>query len=160
MNKALKLLSITLLAAVAVTSGVCPAFAQAINPPIQEIALPGSPFAVATTRDSDYVFASLSGAASGIAIVKQGNKSASLVRVLATGGGTFGLTVSADGRYLLDTVQPSGSSTVPAGAQIIDLRKAIAGDPDAVLGTIPTGSGSGPIEVALSNDNRFAFVTN
>jgi DNA-binding beta-propeller fold protein YncE len=137
-----------------------PAFAQAINPVQQDIDLTGSPFAVAVSPDGRYVFASLSGDASGIAIIEQGPKTATLLRVFATGAPTFGLTVTHDGRYLLDTVQPGAGSTIPSGAQIIDLQKAVAGKPDAILATVPTGANGGPIEVALSNDNRFIFVTN
>jgi len=44
--------------------------------------------------------------------------------------------------------------------QFIDVHKAITGQADAILGTVPTGTGSGPIEVGLSNDNRFVFVSN
>jgi DNA-binding beta-propeller fold protein YncE len=144
----------------ALLSGLPPASAQAINPTQQDLSLPGSPFAVTTTPNGEYAFASLSGATNGIAIIKQGPTSASLVRVLPTGGSAWGLTVTPDGQYLLDTVQPVDGSTTPAGMQIIDIRKAVAGQSGAILGTVPTGSGSGPIEVALSNDNRFAFVTN
>jgi YVTN family beta-propeller protein len=136
------------------------ASAQAINPTLQDISLPGSPFAVTPTPDGRYAFASLSGATNGIAIIKQSGTSSSLVRVLPTDGGAFGLTVSADGKYLLDTVQPVGNATSPQGVQIINIKKAIAGKPDAILGTVPTAPGSGPIEVAFSNDERYVFVTN
>jgi DNA-binding beta-propeller fold protein YncE len=149
-----------LLLAFAILSDGHFALAQTINPPKQEITLTGSPFAVATTPDGRYVFASLSGAANGIAVIKQERNSATLVRVLATGGGTYGLTVTPNGRYLLDTVQPVGSTTTPQGVQFIDVQKAIAGLPDAILGTVPTGAGSGPIEVGLSKDDRFVFVSN
>ena len=137
-----------------------PVLSQTINPPQQQVALAGSPFAVTTSPDGQYVFASLSGAANGIAIIKQNRGSASLVRVLQTGGGAFGLTVTRDGRYLLDTVQPIGNATTPQGVQFIDLQKAIAGQADAILGTVPTGNGSRPIEVGLFIDNRFVFVSN
>jgi DNA-binding beta-propeller fold protein YncE len=151
------------LAASAVLSGLLPASAQVTttSPAQQDIALPGSPFAVTTTPNGQYLFASLSGATGGIAIIKQGPASARLVRVLPTpGGDTFGLTVTQDGRYLLDTVQPSGNGTTPQGVQIIDIQKAIAGERGAILGTVPTGATSGPIEVALSGDGRFAFASN
>lgn len=147
-------------AAGALLTGLASASGQTISPAQQDISLPGSPFAVTTTPDGEYAFASLSGATDGIAIIKQGQQSASLVGVLPTGGATFGLTVTANGKYLLDTVQRVAGSTTPAGAQIIDIQKAVAGEPGAILGTIPTSAGSGPIEVALSNDGRFAFVTN
>jgi DNA-binding beta-propeller fold protein YncE len=148
------------LAAFAILSNIQPALAQTINPPKQEISLAGSPFAVTTTPDGRYVFASLSGAANGIAVIKREHTSATLVRVLATGGGTYGLIVTPDGRYLLDTVQPIGSATTPQGVQFIDVQKAIAGQADAILGTVPTGADSGPIEVGLSKDDRFVFVSN
>jgi DNA-binding beta-propeller fold protein YncE len=151
---------IAMLAVGALLSGAPLASAQAINPTLQDLPLPGSPFAVTPTPDGAYAFASLSGATNGIAIIKQGRSSARLVRVLPTGGGAFGLTVTRDGKYLLDTVQPAGGATTPQGMQIVDIHKAIAGRSDAILGTVPTASGSGPIEVAISNDNRFAFVTN
>jgi DNA-binding beta-propeller fold protein YncE len=155
--KSLCLISASFLAALAnVGSALC----QNITPPQQQIALAGSPFAVTTSTDGQYVFASLSGTANGIAIIKQSRGSATLIRVLPTGGGTFGLTVTRDGRYLLDTVQPIGNATTPQGVQIIDIHKAIAGQADAILGTVPTGNGSGPIEVGLSVDNRFVFVSN
>jgi DNA-binding beta-propeller fold protein YncE len=151
---------LTILAVSLVLSAPALASAQPITPTLQDLPLPGSPFAVTPTPDGQYVFASLSGATNGIAIIKQDRTSATLVRVLATGGGAWGLTVTPDGRYLLDTVQPVGNATTPQGVQIIDIHKAIAGEPGAILGTVPTGPGTGPIEVALSNDNRFAFVTN
>jgi DNA-binding beta-propeller fold protein YncE len=141
-------------------SAASAASAPAINPVRQDLSLPGSPFAVTTTPNGEYAFASLSGATNGIAIIKQGRTSASLVGVLPTGGAAFGLTVTGNGKYLLDTVQQVADSTTPSGMQVIDIRKAIAGQSGAILGTIPTGSGSGPIEVALANDDRFAFVTN
>src|ERR1700733_12239878 len=159
----MKIRAVALIAVFAVTavlSGPSLASAQAINPTVQDLSLPGSPFAVTSTPDGSYVFASLSGATNGIAIIKQGATSASLVRVLPTGGGAWGLTVTQDGRYLLDTVQPAGSATTPQGVQIIDIQKAIAGQPGAILATVPTGAGTGPIEVGLSNDQRYAFVSN
>jgi len=158
--KAFRLIFSTLLTVSAILSSSYLSPAQTINPPEQEISLAGSPFAVTTTPDGRYVFASLSGTANGIAVIQQDRTSASLVQVLATGGGTYGLAVTSDGRYLLDTVQPIGSATASPGVQFIDVQKAIAGSTDAVLGTVPTGIGSGPIEVGLSNDNRFVFVSN
>ena len=123
---------IAMLAVGALVSGATLASAQAINPTLQDLPLPGSPFAVTPTPDGAYAFASLSGATNGIAIIKQGRSSAGLVRVLPTGGGAFGLTVTRDGKYLLDTVQPAGGATTPQGMQIIDIHKAITGRSDAI----------------------------
>ncbi len=128
--------------------------AQSITPITQQIALPGSPFAVAVTPDGRYVFASLSGLAAGIAIIEQDRSSATLLGVLAINDPVFGLAVTSDGKYLLDTVQ--GTPAV----QIIDIKQAVAGSAGAILGAIPLPYNAGPIEVALSNDDRFAFVAN
>ena len=150
---------IAFLAAVAVLGVSIALVAKSISPEVQEISLPGSPFAVAVAPHGRYVFASLSGATNGIAVIEQGRRFASFVGVLPTGGPTFGLAVTSDGRYLLDTVQPLG---LPAtqGVQFIDLHRAVAGEANAILGTVPTAPGSAPIEVVLSNDNHFVFVSN
>src|SRR5262245_13254080 len=132
--------------------------ADFIDPLKQEIHLPGSVFAVTTTRNGKYVFASTSGPQSGIAILKQKQSSASLVRFLATEGDALGLVLTRDGRYLLAAVRPKGARTSPAGVQFIDVRKALAGEPGAILGTVPNSSSA--IEVGLSNDGRFVFVAN
>ena len=73
------------LTAFAILSNIQPALAQTIDPPKQEISLSGSPFAVTTTPDGRYVFGSLSGAANGIAVIKQEHTSATLVRCLPPG---------------------------------------------------------------------------
>jgi len=65
--KSFTLLSASFLAAFASVSS---ALSQPINPPQQQVALPGSPFAVTTSTDGRWVLASLSGAANGIAIIK------------------------------------------------------------------------------------------
>ena len=133
--------------------------AQTIDPPRQESKLPASPFAVAVTIDDQYVFVSL-GAAKGIAIVKQGRISAGLAGVLTTGGGTTGLAITADGKYLLDAVRIGEKSTTPEGLQIIDIQEAVHGQAGAIVRTIPIGDGAGVAEVGLSDDNYFAFVSN
>jgi DNA-binding beta-propeller fold protein YncE len=64
----------------------------------------------------------------------------------------LGETLTPGGRYLL----VAGGS----GATVISVARAERGTPGAVLGTLadPTG-GSGAIEVAVSPDGRYAFVT-
>ena len=55
--------------AAALVTAAPQASAQAINPTMQNISLPGSPFAVTPTPDGRYAFASLSGDTNGIAII-------------------------------------------------------------------------------------------
>ena len=56
-----------------------------------------------------------------------------------------------DGRYLLVA---DGS-----GALVIDVARAESGEAGAVMGGLSSPSGRGATEVALSPDDRFAFVT-
>ena len=77
--KAFRLIFSTLLTVSAILSSSYLSPAQTINPPEQEISLAGSPFAVTTTPDGRYVFASLSGTANGIAVIQQDRTSASLL---------------------------------------------------------------------------------
>lgn len=135
-----------------------PSPAQTINPALQQIPLPGSPFAAITTADGRYVFVSLviTPTTGDVAIIRQRKHSATIKGIISTCGSAHGMAISKGGRYLLVTVQ-SGSCT-PGGVQFIDVRKAIAGDPNAAMGTVPTDSTA--IEVALSPDNKNIFVAN
>jgi DNA-binding beta-propeller fold protein YncE len=134
-----------------------PSSAQTINPVQQQIPLPGSPFAAITTLDGRHVFVSMGGATSGVAIIRQRKTFATAVQMIPTCGPAFGLAMSNSGRYLLVAVQ-AGSSCPSGGVQFIDVRKAIAGDPGAAMGTVPTDPTA--IEVALSVDNKLVFVAN
>jgi len=131
--------------------------AQAINPVEQQIALPGSPFAAITSLDGRYVFVSMGMAYDGVAVIRQKKIFAFPVQMIATCGPAFGMAMSKGGRYLLVTVQNSKSCPY-GGVQFIDVQKAIAGDPGAAMGTVPTDNSA--IEVAISPDNKLVFVAN
>jgi DNA-binding beta-propeller fold protein YncE len=62
-----------------------------------------------------------------------------------------GEALTPDGRYLLAA---SGSGVV-----VISVSRAEHGRAGSVLGTLSSPGGSGAVEVALSRDGRFAFVT-
>ena len=130
---------------------------QAVNPVQQQIPLPGSPFAVVTSRDGRYVFVSMTSPTSAVAVLRQRNNYAAVVQMIPTCGPAFGLAMSKGGRHLLVAVQ-SGRSCPSGGVQFIDVRKAIAGDPHAAMGTVPTDPSA--IEVALSPKNELVFVAN
>jgi 6-phosphogluconolactonase (cycloisomerase 2 family) len=135
------------------------AAAPVITPTQQNVALAGSPFGVVPTPDGKYVFTSESGSAFGIAILEQEGSATNLIGTIETGDPAFGLAITNDGKYLLAAVRKTGP-TEPraAGVEIIDVEKAIAGEPEAILGDIAVTAGSGPIEVEMSNDSRYAFV--
>ena len=139
--------------------------AQAINPVQQQIPLPGPPFAAITTADGRYVFVSIGEPANAIAVIRQKKTFATVVQMIPTCGAAFGLAMSKGGRYLLVAVQPPPSSCTSGGVkfssggvQFIDVKKAIAGDASAAMGTVPTDASA--IEVAISPDNKLVFVAN
>jgi len=135
-----------------------PSPAQTINPAQQQIPLPGSPFAANTTPDGRYVFVSMvtTQTTSDVAVIRQGKNLATLNHtIITTCGSAHGMAMSKDGRYLLVTVQEGTSCPsdgVSDGVQFIDVRKAIAGDSKAAMGTVQTDPSA--IEVAISVDNR------
>ncbi len=124
---------------------------------MQQIPLPGSPFAAITTADGRYVFVSMAQHTSGVAVLRQRRTYAAMVQTIPTCGPAFGLTMSKGGNYLLAAVQ-NGKSCPSGGVQFIDVRKAIAGDPEAAMGTVPTDPSA--IEVAISPDDKLVFVAN
>ena len=130
--------------------------------------VPGAPFGVAFTPDGRWAFAAVGG---GIEVLRAG-QSLTPVRTITVPRAAAGETMTGDGRYLLAA---DGS-----GAVVISVARAEQGTAGAVLGTLATpaaprdanrpgavgGSDSGEadsedsaIEVAVSPDGRFAFVT-
>jgi YVTN family beta-propeller protein len=126
------------------------------QPPLafeQQVALPGSPFAVRTTPDGRWAFTSLSGPTTGIAVLEHINHSYQLVHIVPTAGPVHGMALSRDGSLLL-------AATASQSVAFIDVGRAIAGAPDAVLGYQSLGAVAGTIEVALSGDGRLLFAAN
>jgi DNA-binding beta-propeller fold protein YncE len=121
--------------------------------------VPGDPFGVAVTADGRWSFVSLvpdgSGGAIGV-FADTGSATPRLVRQIPVSGQPLGVALTPGGRYLLAA---NGS-----GATVVSVQAAEQGGGNAVLGTLSTGGGTGPaaggaIEVAVSNDGRFAFVS-
>jgi hypothetical protein len=120
-----------------------PSSAQTINPVQQLIPLPGSPFAAVTTADGRYVFVSMviTPTTGGVEVIRQRKNFATIKGIISTCGSAHGMTISKGGRYLLVTVQKGTSCPSDGtsdGVQFIDVRKAIAGDSDAAMGTVHT----------------------
>jgi DNA-binding beta-propeller fold protein YncE len=111
-------------------------------------------FGVAVTPDSRWVFVAGSGSVE--VLHATGSLAPVLVRSIpVTSGSPLGETISRDGRYLL--------AADATGAVVISVARAEQGAADAVLGTLAApasaGGGGGAIEVAVSPDDRYAFVT-
>ena len=116
---------------------------------------PGSPFGVVVTADGRWSFVALPSMAS-IGVFRIGRSDLpALVRqvYLHLTGQPLGEVLTHDGRYLL-------AADDEDGALVISVGRAQAGQGDAQVGILGTGTaGSGAIEVAVSPDGRFAFVS-
>ena len=116
------------------------------------VPMPSPPFGVVVAPDGRWAFAAV---ITSVQVLRLGPSLAPVkVRAIAMPP-TFvgaGETLTSDGRYLLAA---SGR-----GAVVISVARAEQGSPGAVLGTLvdPTG-GSGAIEVAVSPEGGYAFVT-
>jgi len=126
----------------------------------------GNPFGVAATPDGRWGFA-VSSATGSVEVLRLGDGTASAPTVTKVrsislpaplGPDATGAAVTPDGKYLL----VAGGS----GALVISVARAEAGTAGAVLGSLTSparagsaGAAGGAIEVAVSPDSRFAFVT-
>jgi DNA-binding beta-propeller fold protein YncE len=105
------------------------------------------PFGVVTTADGKWSFVS---SASGIDVLNDRSFPPRFDHQLSVPVAPVGEALTPDGRYLL----AAGGQ----GAVVIDAAAAEADASDAVVGSL-TGGGQGAIDVAVSPDSRFAFVT-
>ena len=114
--------------------------------------VPGTPFGVVVTADGRWSFVSLTSAGS-VGVFRIGRAALpSPVRQVHTGGEPLGEALTPDGRYLL-------AADGADGAAVINVSRAESGGAGALLGTLGSGSAGGAIEVAVSPDGRFAFVS-
>ena len=115
------------------------------------VTLTGMPFAVTVTGNGRWSFVS-TGVGRSIEVLRANLGPAPvLAHRIAVPAAVHGEALTPDGHYLLAA---SGS-----GAVVIRVAHAEHGRADSVLGTLTSPGGVGAIEVALSRDGRFAFVT-
>ncbi len=106
------------------------------------------PFGVVTTADGAFSFVTMNNA---VAVLSDGSPLAPvLTHVLAAPGSNGSEQLTHSGKYLLVAAN--------SGAIVMNVASAEAGDA-AVVGTLTSQFGSGAVEVALSPDDKFAFVT-
>ncbi len=114
--------------------------------------VPGAPFGVVVTPDGKWDLA----AGGNLVIVVRNTRSGEHVThviKLPQGHAARGDALTPSGKYLL-------VADLRAGADVIDVAKAISGRPGAVLGTLDAPQpAKGAFEIAFSGDGRFAFVT-
>jgi DNA-binding beta-propeller fold protein YncE len=109
----------------------------------------GNPFGVMAALDGRWVF--IDSPSTGVEMLRTGSgPGLTLVRTIPMGP-VFGMTLADGGRYLL--------AAANTGAVVINVARAEQGGAGAVLGRLAGPSGQGAIEVAVSRDGRFAFVS-
>jgi DNA-binding beta-propeller fold protein YncE len=115
------------------------------------VTLTGMPFAVAVTGNGRWSFVS-TGMGRSIEVLRAGGGLAPvLAHRIKVPAPVHGEALTPDGHYLLAA---SGS-----GAVVLRAARAEHGRAGSVLGTLSSPGGAGAVEVALSRDGRFAFVT-
>lgn len=120
------------------------------------VAVHGYPFGLAAASRGHRAFVSLIPSGNGpfsIGIFQTSSFAPRLIRTLNLPRSVeaVGDTLTPNGRYLL--------AATNSGLVVISVARAESGRPHAVLGTLSAPRGQGGIEVAVSNDGRYAFVS-
>jgi serine/threonine protein kinase len=112
------------------------------------VPLAGEPFGSIATSDGRYTFVSLGNS---VAVLRNGNGLApTLIRTIPAAGAKSGEAITANGKYLLVADR--------SGAVVISVQAAEQGDAHPVVGVL-SSHGSGADQIAISPDDRFAFIT-
>ena len=116
----------------------------------QTTSLGGAPFGVAVTTDGRYSFVSTG---NGVAVLSNhgGSLAPTQVATIPAPGANKGEALTHDGSYLL--------AAAGSGAYVINVKEAEAGDTGAVLGLLTSPGGMGAVEVSISPNDDFAFIT-
>ena len=110
----------------------------------------GQPFGVVTTANGDFSFATLGNS---VAVLSNSGSSLApkLVHTVPVSGAQRGLALTHDGLLLI--------AATGSGAAVINVAAAEQGTSNPVVGTLTSDFGNQAVEVAVSRDDRFAFVT-
>ena len=109
----------------------------------------GSPFGVMAALDGRWVFVDSPG--TGVEVLRAGSPAGLTPARTIPAGQVLGETLAGGGRYLL--------AAAGTGAVVVNVARAERGSGGATLGTLASPAGQGAIEVAVSRDGRFAFVS-
>ena len=113
-----------------------------------QVQVGNQPFGVVTTADGKFTFVTLQNQ---VAVLSHGSSLApTLDYVLPAPGATGSEQLTNSGKFLLVAVN--------SGALVLDVANAEEGV-SPIVGTLTSPFGSGAVEVAVSPDDKFAFVT-
>ena len=108
-----------------------------------------SPFGVAVTPGGQYSFVSGGGS---VTVLRNGTSLApTVVRTFQVAGADRGDAVTRDGSFLL--------AAAGSGAAVINVTQAVQGAPNPVAGMLTSPDGSGAVEVLVTANEKYAFVT-
>ncbi len=111
------------------------------------VSVVGNPFTVQT--DGKYSFVTLGNS---IAVLRNGASLApTQFSTFSAPGAKRGAAITHDGRYLL--------AAADSGAIVVNVAAAEQGSTIPIVGTLTSPYGRGAVEVAISPDDKFAFVT-
>lgn len=123
--------------------------ATVANARTQSVAVGQEPFAVTTTADSKYTFVTRKDSI--VVLASQGGLAPAVDHVISVPGLHNGAVLTHDGKYLV--------AALDSGAVVLDASAAEQGSSHAVVGTLTSSFGSGAVEVVISPDDQFVFVT-
>jgi serine/threonine protein kinase/DNA-binding beta-propeller fold protein YncE len=109
----------------------------------------GSPFGVAGTPDGKYLFVSTGNAVDLLSVTSA--LAPTLVRTIPASNADKGVTMTHNGQFL---VAAAGS-----GAVVVNVAEAEQGASNPVAGTLSSPHGYGAVQVLISADDQYAFVT-
>jgi Protein kinase domain len=113
------------------------------------VPLAGSPFAAVASNDGRYTFVSLGNS---MAVLSNGKGLApALVRTFPVAGAKAGEAITHNGKYVLAA---DGS-----GAAVVSVAAAETRGANPVVGVLTSAQGKGANQVAISADDKFAFVS-
>jgi DNA-binding beta-propeller fold protein YncE len=113
------------------------------------VSVGGNPFTVQATADAKYSFVTLGNS---IAVLKNGASLAPTPSsTFSAPGAKRGAAITHNGRYLL--------AAANSGAIVINVAVAEQGSGSPIVGVLTSPYGHGAVEVAISPDDKFAFVT-
>lgn len=141
--------ALTLTVGLAAQTGDCnqPAASPAVS-----LSLPAPPFTAVPSADGCWVFVSMTGGRGGqpgIGVVKRWGGTLTLAHTVAVSPAPTGLVLTHDGKLL---IAAAGSSI-----EFFDTKKLMAGEADALVGSI--GGGAGAIYANVTPDDQMLFVS-
>ena len=120
---------------------------------IADVHVPGKSFGVVASPDERWLLVSVSAPpAHGIAVLRRRQTGAQLSQFVPLEHPALGLALTRGGEVL-------AVADVRGGVSFVAVVRAISGSRRSVLGHIQTGTAMGSVEVTLSQDEQYAFVT-